>query len=918
MRKFLLILIFFFLYLPVSIFAENKILVGKITSLSGTHDENLEKLISKKIQSFPQSSAGVEIGNFGNTKEGIEKANKESYSHYVEVYYRKKENFPPEIFIASFDPKKKYLIDIVSEKSMGSIPQEVKIVKEEFKESDEEVIDNVLKKFSVSLSFNSGSEIMRENIAENFQDKDIREFLSDYQKKETKEEKADSAFNYLNEEFDTATRSKKKIEDLPITVSTISNEEIRNYNYRTLVEALKFKMGIMVSEPGNGETGHHFYQRGLLGNNYSKVLLNGMPLAPSVNLGMPINEMLYLKHAESIEVVYGPASAVYGADAFSGVVNIKTIPKKYNTVSFETHVGDFGYLNTNFYAVQKAKVGEGDLVVNIYGLKSGRRDQNIKNGYSDVYFAEKYYQRNGEFGDRTNFFSEIPSKNQSFGIGISYNKFHIFIDSLNRTDHSSIGQQSSFYSYNDSGAKWEDNITRYAMKNSFDYGKFTFNTNVSYNQYRLDNSSNYNLKFEKTPLYKFMASDDILAEQTVIWKINNNLDILGGISYQYSGVFPKTNDLKLPFNENFYQPFSTKKPLPDSEFGDFGNNPNRFQNTAAFLQSTFNWNKFSVIAGARYDYHTLYGKTINPRVAFIHKIFANTSYRLSYTEGFKGAPIYLSYNSIATGTRADGITYLYVPNNNLQPEKLRSYEAGLRHLILKNISMEIVFFHNYIENKFNSLKVPRNPIEYPYSTQERIDTTGNLGSANLNGLDFVLNFTNIHKPTQLNIYFSNSFAKGTEVLSRDYSLKTTELEEYLLNQYDPNRNKINNYRNIPRRSSTLRVSVKLFSIWFLALDTINSEGWYSGNIRTKAQYDSAEYNKNFDPYFTKNKIEPFTIVDLNTYVQINSFLRIVSKITNLTNEVFSGKAAYDGPNNLDINPQYRRNVYLGIEGNYAW
>ena len=101
-------------------------------------------------------------------------------------------------------------------------------------------------------------------------------------------------------------------------MSVIGKREIRDYNYRTLVEALKFKPGIMVSEPGNGETGNHFYQRGLWGNSYSKILLNGMPISPSVTSGMPINEMLYLKHAESIEVVYGPASAVYGADAFAG------------------------------------------------------------------------------------------------------------------------------------------------------------------------------------------------------------------------------------------------------------------------------------------------------------------------------------------------------------------------------------------------------------------------------------------------------------------------------------------------------------------------------------------------------------------------------------------------------------------------
>jgi len=615
---------------------------------------------------------------------------------------------------------------------------------------------------------------------------------------------------------------------------------------------------------------------------------------------MPINEMLYLKHAESIEIVYGPASAVYGADAFAGVVNIKTIPKSSKQIHLETHVGNMGYLNTNFFVVQNAKLGEKDLVVNSYGIKSQRQDQNIKKGYSDVYFAEKYYQRNGQFGDRFNFFSEIPSSNQAFGIGISYGSFHFFIDSMRRSDHSSQGLQPSLYSYSTSDPGIEDTLTRYGLKNSFELGNFTFNTNLSYNQYRWDNSSNYNLKIEKTPLYKFMASDDVLAEQIAIWKFNKNLEILGGVSYQYSGNFPKTNDLKIPFNQGFYKPFSTKKPPPDPEFGDFGNYPLRFHNSSVFLQSTINFNNISIIGGARYDSHSLYGKTFNPRIAFIHKFFTNTSYRLSYTEGFRGAPIYLSYNSVAVGTRASGITYLFVPNPDLQPEKLRSYEAALRHNFTKEISSELVVFHNSIQNKFGNIKVPRDPLLYPNSIQELVDTSGNSGSAKLTGLDLVFNFTEIHKPTQLNISFSNSLGKGSEVLPRDYSLKTSDLEEFLLNKLDPNRNKINNYREVPRRLSTLRVSAKLFKTWFLAFDTINSEGWYSRNIITKKQYEEAEYNKNFDPYFTSAKVEQYTIVDFNTYFEINSFIRLVSKVTNLTNQVFSGKVSYESANvNMD-------------------
>ena len=146
----------------------------------------------------------------------------------------------------------------------------------------------------------------------------------------------------------------------------------------------------------------------------------------------------------------------------------------------------------------------------------------------------------------------------------------------------------------------------------------------------------------------------------------------------------------------------------------------------------------------------------------------------------------------------------------------------------------------------------------------------------------------------------------------------SDLEIAILELYDNKRNKIQNYRGVPNRMSKLRVSMKLFEMWFLAFDYINSDGWYSRNIISKRQYDIAEYNSTYDPYFANNKVKGYNIVDFNTHIDFLKYFRIMAKVTNLTNQVFSGQAAYDGSQNLDINPQYRRNFYLGLEVNHSW
>ena len=70
-------------------------------------------------------------------------------------------------------------------------------------------------------------------------------------------------------------------------------------------------------------------------------------------------------------------------------------------------------------------------------------------------------------------------------------------------------------------------------------------------------------------------------------------------------------------------------------------------------------------------------------------------------------------------------------------------------------SLETIFFHNFVENKFNVTRVDRNEILYPNSKQKRVDTFANVGKNSLNGLDIILGFQELHRPTHLNINSEN-------------------------------------------------------------------------------------------------------------------------------------------------------------------
>ena len=62
----------------------------------------------------------------------------------------------------------------------------------------------------------------------------------------------------------------------------------------------------------------------MVGNNKIVLLINGMRVNPPGGEELMIRDDVSVRFAEQIEVVYGPGSTLYGQDAISAVINIKT------------------------------------------------------------------------------------------------------------------------------------------------------------------------------------------------------------------------------------------------------------------------------------------------------------------------------------------------------------------------------------------------------------------------------------------------------------------------------------------------------------------------------------------------------------------------------------------------------------------
>ena len=153
------------------------------------------------------------------------------------------------------------------------------------------------------------------------------------------------------------------------------------------------------------------------------------------------------------------------------------------------------------------------------------------------------------------------------------------------------------------------------------------NSFVSYLRYRLDTDSAFGMIFYPTPLYKFTASDDILLEESIIYKHNENWEFVGGFSYLYAGAMPKTNDLIKPYDKFLYKAFRLDIPeqgiYQSPLLGNFGFNPLTYSNLAGFLQTTYSNERLTLLLGVRYDRHSEYKSKTNPRIAGIFNITEN-------------------------------------------------------------------------------------------------------------------------------------------------------------------------------------------------------------------------------------------------------------------------------------------------------
>jgi len=152
----------------------------------------------------------------------------------------------------------------------------------------------------------------------------------------------------------SVSKKAENINEAPATVVLITEKQIKNRGYNDLEVMLHDLPGFDISR-SNGNLYSHIYQRGYrsINTNRTLFLVDGVEENDLWSSNVYLSRQYAMSNIKNVEVVYGPASTMYGSNAFLGVVNVITKnPQDFiepgKQIGINASVG-YGSYNTKFF-----------------------------------------------------------------------------------------------------------------------------------------------------------------------------------------------------------------------------------------------------------------------------------------------------------------------------------------------------------------------------------------------------------------------------------------------------------------------------------------------------------------------------------------------------------------------------------------
>jgi len=219
----------------------------------------------------------------------------------------------------------------------------------------------------------------------------------------------------LDEVVVTASRTSQARENVIGDVTVIERQEIERMGAGSVTDVLRMQPGVQINANGGAGTESSVYLRGT-NDQHVVVLVDGLRIN-SATKGITAFENIPLAQIERIEILRGPASSLYGADAIGGVIQIFTrknlsekplINAAVGLGSFNTKTAEFGIngganalkyglnissMDTDSFSAKRIRTGEDDDNDGYHNLSaSGFLELELKEGHS---WGLQYFESKG-------------------------------------------------------------------------------------------------------------------------------------------------------------------------------------------------------------------------------------------------------------------------------------------------------------------------------------------------------------------------------------------------------------------------------------------------------------------------------------------------------------------------------------------
>ncbi len=502
-----------------------------------------------------------------------------------------------------------------------------------------------------------------------------------------------------------ATRHETPASKAPGIVTVITAEEIKNLGYRTFTEILRTVPGFEILKMADfGDVVPAV--RGLESANKVRLMLNGHfvnnPLRGSAFNGL---DDFPVENIKKIEIIRGPGAATYGENAFLGVINIITKDAgDIDGVRVSSGYGSFNTYEEN--VIFGKKYGK----VNISGMLHYRSTD----GFRGTVDRDRQTALDEIFGTSvSNTPGDAHDKRQEFATNLKVEYENLWFQGWynNKNRDTFIGPQYTLSDKSDI----ENNYVfgEFGYKKVFDE-RLTVKPRIYYDQFDIKPEIE---AFEEGAVLPFDTNKDGAYDITRSFPngflgIGSEIERVAGaeVPFDYE-LFDKNtitvgleyrlvNQGNVRYQSNFnpatYEVLDSVQNFSDT-YPYLKEATRRIW--AVYLQDTWDvTDTLNLTLGVRHDQYSDFGGATSPRTGLTWAFMKDATLKLLYGEAFR-APnfmeMFIKNQPVLQG------------NEDLDPEIIKTYEAGLSYRFNKYVTSGLNYFYNDIE-EFIVLR-PLNP-----------------------------------------------------------------------------------------------------------------------------------------------------------------------------------------------------------------